>query len=134
MALNRSKVHRRTIKEQAREIANVLKFMRQEADGKNFVIPVNKVNERTGISLSTVKRIKKEMTDVQSSSVPSFSTPKQNKNRPKPFTDLDDFDMCVVRRTINEFYIHEKRVPTVKAVLYKLRQTIGYKGKELRFI
>jgi hypothetical protein len=35
----------------------------------------------------------------------------------------------VVRRTIHEFYIHEKRVPTVKAVLMKLRETIGYEGQ-----
>jgi hypothetical protein len=35
--------------------------------------------------------------------------------------NLDDFDMCVVHRKIHELYIHEKMVPTVKAVLMKLQ-------------
>jgi hypothetical protein len=70
------------------------------------------------------------MLNLQAGAITSYSTPKRNENRPRPYTNLDDFDICVVHRTIYEFYIHEKMVPTVKAVLMKLQETIGYKGQQ----
>jgi hypothetical protein len=54
------------------------------------------------------------------------STPKGYKTGPD-FTDLDDFDISVVSRTIHEFYVHEKRIPAIKAILTKKRETTGYK-------
>ena len=35
----------------------------------------------------------------------------------------------MIRRTINEFYINKKRIPTVKAVLKVLQEIINYKGQ-----
>jgi hypothetical protein len=107
--------------------------MQQEADRRQFGIPVTKVHERvasaTGISKSARKIIKKEMLNVQAGAATSNSTPKRNRNRPRTVTKIDDVDMCVVRRTIHEFCLREKRLPTVKAVLTKLRECIGYKGQ-----
>jgi hypothetical protein len=114
-------------------VANVLQFMQKEADRRQFVIPVTKVHEcvasATGVSKSALKIIKKEMLNVQAGAATSYSTPKRNRNRPRTVTKIDDFDMRVVRRTIHEFYLHEKRLPTVKAMLTKLRESIGYKGQ-----
>lgn len=48
------------------------------------------------------------MQDVEAGSSESFRTPKKNKNGPRSCTDLDEFDMCAIRKTINDFYITEK--------------------------
>jgi hypothetical protein len=34
-----------------------------------------------------------------------------------------------VRRKIHEFYVHEKKVPTVETVMMKVWETNGYKGQ-----
>jgi len=39
--------------------------------------------------------------------------------------------MFMVQRTIHEFYLHEKKLPTIKAVLTKLQQSIGYKEENI---
>jgi transposase len=88
-----------------------------------------RVTSATGVSKSALKIIKKEMLNMQAGAATSYSTPKRNRNRPHTVTKVDDLDMCVVRRTIHEFYLREKRLPTVKAVLTKLRESIGYQGQ-----
>jgi hypothetical protein len=70
------------------------------------------------------------MLQLQAGATTSYNAPKRNKTRPRPCTNLDDFDICVVLKTAQEFYMHEKRVPTVKVVLTKLRDTIGYKEQQ----
>ena len=114
MAPPQSKLHRKVINGQTREvISNVLTFMKKEAEENGFTIPVKKVYERVstacGVSVPLIKTIKKELDSVEAGTSRIFKTPKKNKNRPRPCTDLDDFDMCVIRRTINEFYIKEKK-------------------------
>jgi hypothetical protein len=126
-----SRLYRKTLKCQSREtVGNVMKFRQKDDDEHKCIIPVSKVHERvasaTGVSKSSIT-IKNEMLNLQAGATTSYSTPKIHKTRLRPCTNLDDFDMCVVRRTIHQFYIHEKRV--VKAVLMKLRETIGYKGQ-----
>ncbi|PSN39188.1 hypothetical protein C0J52_14040 [Blattella germanica] len=71
--------------------------MQEEADNKSFTISVNKVQERVamaiGVSQSAVKEIKKEMQHFQAGAVSSYNSLKPNKNRPRPCTDLEDFDL-----------------------------------------
>jgi hypothetical protein len=126
-------VQSRQYRKSRETVGNVMKFMQKEEDEHKFIIPVSKLHERvasaTGVSKSSITTIKKEMLNLQAGATTSHSTPKIYKTRLRPCTNLDDFDMCVVRRTIHQFYIHEKRVPTVKAVLMKLRETIGHKGQ-----
>ncbi|PSN42670.1 hypothetical protein C0J52_13025 [Blattella germanica] len=86
--------------------------MQEEADNKSFKISVNKVQERvamaTGVSQSAVKEINKEMQHIQAGTVTSNNTPKRSKNKPRPCTDIDDFDLCEIQRTINDFYMNKK--------------------------
>jgi hypothetical protein len=95
--------------------------MQKEADEHKFVIPMSKVHERiastTRVYKSSLKTIRKEMLNLQTGVTSSYSKPKRNKNRLRPCTNRNDFDICVVHRTIHKFYIHEKKVPTAKAVL-----------------
>jgi hypothetical protein len=87
--------------------------MQEEADRRQFVIPVTKVHERvasaTGVSKSALKSIKKEMLNMQAGATTSYSTPRRNSNRHRNVTKIDYFDMCVMRRAIHEFYLREKK-------------------------
>lgn len=55
-------------------------------------------------------------------------TPKKNIKRKNPVTDLDQFDECVVRRLVYDFYITEKRLPTAKLLQIALKEKIDFTG------
>lgn len=110
---------------QSREIvANVVKFMTDEAEKGVFIIDPKKIIERvsaaTGVSKRSITRIKKEAIVVSEGSSSYFSTPKKHPVRPKPVSGIDDFDVCVIRRIVNNFYVQEKCLPTVNKILKKL--------------
>uniref|UniRef100_A0A8D9FCZ7 Uncharacterized protein n=1 Tax=Cacopsylla melanoneura TaxID=428564 RepID=A0A8D9FCZ7_9HEMI len=92
--------------------------MKQEAK-KGSVPNLSRVQERvhqaTGVSIRSIQRILKEPSDNNA----KFRTPNKKRNRIKPKSDIDDFDLCVFRRTINEFHITHKERPTVKSQLQK---------------
>ena len=53
----------------------------------------------------------------------------------KPRSDkivVDDFDRCVIRRTINNMLVSRKTLPTVNAILNEIRSpnSIEFKGKK----
>lgn len=53
------------------------------------------------------------------------------KNRPlseKKITNPDDFDKSIIRRTIYDFHIHKKQLPTTKNLLANLKDSIGFIG------
>jgi hypothetical protein len=116
---------------QSREIvANVYTFMKQEAE-HGGAINLNRVQSRvsqaTGVSVSSIKRIlKEEKTCTQSCS--QFSTPNKKRIRKRPKTDIDDFDICVVRRTVNEFHLTNGERPTITSVLGVLKERINFVG------
>jgi hypothetical protein len=64
-----------------------------------------------GVSVRTLSRIKSERKRTSESGT-SFETPNKKRLRCRPITGLDDFDQCVVRRIINNFYLLEKCLPT----------------------
>jgi hypothetical protein len=43
-------------------------------------------------------------------------------------TDIEVFDKCVIRRTINEFCVQEKMSATISKLLPKLNDRINFKG------
>ena len=114
-----SKLKGKKLHSQSREIIkNVYDFMKKEAQaimktGKcndGFIVPIQKCQERTaaacGVSRTVVQTILQEAKKMCEDGSPtcSFSTPKKYK-RDKPVTGIDDFDKCVVRRTVNEVYV-----------------------------
>ncbi|KDR06849.1 hypothetical protein L798_03504 [Zootermopsis nevadensis] len=98
-------------------VISVYSFMKKEADSGN-VINVNqiqnRVSEATGVSISTLKRILKEY-EHNKRVGKEFSTPHKKRPRRKIKTDVDDFDKCVIRRTINEFHTTQGERPTLKS-------------------
>jgi hypothetical protein len=41
---------------------------------------------------------------------------------------MDDFDKCVIRRTINEFHTTERKRPTLQSLLPALKKKINFSG------
>jgi hypothetical protein len=58
----------------------------------------------------------------------SFLTPNKKRNRKRNITGLDEFDLCVLRRTVCDFYKTEKQAPTTAALKKKLHELIGFNG------
>lgn len=132
MEPTQSKFTNKVLSAQSREIvANVVKFMKREAEINNVVVPFQQVQlrtaEATGVSKSTVKRIEKQMRAIQGGESSSFET-KHNKSKVKSKSEIDDFDTCVLRRLIHNFYITEKIVPTLKTIHSKFQNDVGYSG------
>lgn len=124
---------RKVIHSQSREIvANVVKFMTEEAKKGEFIISPKRIIERvsaaTGLSQKSITRIKKEATAVQDGSLSSFSTPNKQSNRPKPVTGLDNFNLTVIRNTVNNFYMSDKSLPSVYKLLIKLKDGDVFHG------
>lgn len=133
MPPKKSTLGSRTLHSQAREIvANVNEFMKSEAEVGKFLIDVKKIHERvskaTGVSKRSVIRIMKEYKRICDNVNDSFSTPGKKHRLPKRITDIDDFDKCVIRRTVHNFYVQQKTVPTVKKLLTVLKESINFKG------
>ncbi|XP_050299213.1 uncharacterized protein LOC126738106 [Anthonomus grandis grandis] len=118
---------------QSREIiSNLLNFMQAEAVAGEVSIPLEKVQERvaaaTGVSIRSIRRIKKEATLVTSGQSTSFSTPKRTNKNTKIKIRLDDADLGILRRTIINHHFTEKTVPRLKTVHAKYIADTGYQG------
>ena len=124
---------RKVIRSQSREIiANVYDYMNQEAkDGKimNLTQVQARVCKATGISRSTIQRILKERENNLAENK-CFNTPHKKRPRRKSKTELDDFDKCVIRRTINKFHLTEGERPTLRSLLRTLKTKIDFKGSK----
>ena len=111
---------RKAIRSQAREIAaNVLKACEGEAKNGVLSIPLSQYRERasmlTGVSTRTLSRIKAEAEkEILTSRKPRSDT-----------IELDNFDKCVVRRTVNEMYGLKKITPTLDRILIELRERLS---------
>lgn len=115
------------IHRQAREMAkNVLDMCVEEKQNKNLTFNLNNVFDRasryTGLSKRTLAAIQNE-----SKKGPLCSPSK--KKRPcfkKKNLNVDDFDRSVIHRTIEEFYITKKIVPTCIKLLAAIREKIEF--------
>lgn len=127
-----SKLKGKVLHSQTREVvSNVLRFMEEEAKQGSCIIPISKAQQRTsaavGIGERTVRKIRSEEKRLEGQNS-SFSTPNKKRHRKCAITGLDDFDLCVVRRTVYDFYKVENQLPTVVNLLQTLRHKIDFKG------
>lgn len=89
-------------------------------------------SDACGVSRSTVQKICAEadrtlVVDLEGQSIPSFESPKKSSPHTKPITDLDDFDMNIVRRTVQDFY-DRGEYPTLQKLKPLLDESIGFSG------
>ncbi|KAG8236393.1 hypothetical protein J437_LFUL014914 [Ladona fulva] len=125
--------NKKVLHSQVREIINrVLAFMKKEAV-EGISIPLRSVHERvvaaTGVSKRTLKRISKEGKDICDELSQSFTSPRKIKPQRCSKSTVDDFDVQVIRRTINQFHLEEKKHPTLRKIssLWILLGKIGFR-------
>jgi hypothetical protein len=111
--------------------ANVIKACDTEANQKELLSPLARATERafkyTGLSTSTIKRIRQESKNrSESGSSSTLSTP--GKHRPRPnerSINVDDFDLAVIRRTVHDFYV-TNGTPSCPKLLPIIREKINF--------
>ncbi|CAH1996386.1 unnamed protein product [Acanthoscelides obtectus] len=85
-----------------------------------------RVSAATGLSLSSIRRVKKEAQNIKEHVTVSFPKPKRTNIKTK--VALDGFDQGLLRRTIINYLITEKRIPTLHCIYRKMRDVVNYKG------
>ncbi|CAH1982865.1 unnamed protein product [Acanthoscelides obtectus] len=82
-----------------------------------------RVSAATGVSLSSIRRVKKEARNIKEHVAISFPKPKRTNIKTK--VALDGFDQGLLRRTIINYHITEKRI---RCIHRKMRDVANYKG------
>lgn len=122
------------LKSQARKIVyNVAEFCSSEASSKSVLIPLPQALKRasraSGVSEASIKKIRNEVSALGSSTV--LKSPGKHRKRPSERNcEIDDFDKCVIRQTIQDFYIRERKVPSLRKLLPVLKEKIGFSWKK----
>ncbi|KAF8771586.1 hypothetical protein HNY73_018986 [Argiope bruennichi] len=120
----------RTIHSKERNIINnVTKFCEDEARAGTLLFPLSHAQKRaasaTGVSLRTIKQIKNE--DISTNG--QLSTPGKHLKRPETRNAiLDNFDLCVLRNIVNEFYANNK-IPSLSRLLPVVKGRINFPWK-----
>jgi hypothetical protein len=96
-------------------VSSIIENCDEESRNNCLKYPLNHATHRaahyTNVSETTIKQIRKEHKQRQESDPnKKLSTPgKKHRTRPQHTTvSVEHFDRCVIRRTIHDFYLHEK--------------------------
>ncbi|CAH2064477.1 unnamed protein product, partial [Iphiclides podalirius] len=123
---------------QAREIIfKVIKFFESEKQNRGYAFPVDNVVKRacaaTGLSESTIKRIKRDGLRAEATHT-KMTGPKKKRVR-KTKVQLDYFQLCALRGIVNS-YGNRKEVPTLGKILAAAKHELNYRGgkESLRLI
>ena len=99
-------------------IYNVNRYFLEEKANGAPMLPPSQALTRTAMATKTSERTVRRICSAYNQSLdteaapetPTFYSPKRRK-RAAPVTDFDDFDKCVLRRTVLAFY-ERKEIPT----------------------
>ncbi|GBN44927.1 hypothetical protein AVEN_155621-1 [Araneus ventricosus] len=123
-----------TLKSQARKIVhNVAEFCIEEAAAKSLKVPLpqamKRVSQATGVLEFTIRKIRNEVSVLDETEV--LSTPgKHRKSSSHQKFEFDDFDKCVIRQTIQDFYIQQKKVPSLRKIFPVLTKKLNFQWKK----
>jgi hypothetical protein len=84
-----------------------------------------RVAEATGVFERTIRRILKQPEHEKQGT--SLGMPCKKRNVPDQITEIDNFDKCVLRCTIHNFYAQEEIVPIIAKLLVKLKESTHFK-------
>ena len=103
-------------------VANVAKYFLHES--KKETTPASYIRrtvEATGVSRTTVFKIRKEQKDTG-----VLRSPKRSGRG--PYKPVDDFDQTVIRNKIQEFYTVRQQLPTLKSLHEVLKTDADFPG------
>ena len=87
---------------------------------------INRAADAMKISRTTLYQICREAKETEEETgFPVFRVKK--RKRSKTVTNIDEFDQCVIRRTVLNFYLR-KEIPTVEKMLHEVKENIGFNG------
>lgn len=123
----------KVIHREGREIiSHVIEKCDEEAENNSFSHLAKQATRRaafyTGVSETTIKLIRKEnKRRNESDQNASLSTPGKKRAKKRQNTvSVDDFDQCVIRNVIHDFYVREKKVPTIANLLPVIKNKIDF--------
>lgn len=107
---------------------NVYEFCKAEAAAGEPLVPLQyplkRASEMTKLSKSTLCRAS------TAHAAPSAEQTKPPRKTHKNKIIIDDFDKCVIRRTINEMYTQKKVFPTMSLIHEELVEKINFPGSK----
>ncbi|KAJ4436099.1 hypothetical protein ANN_18726 [Periplaneta americana] len=113
-------------------IANIIEKCDEEKTRKHLLLSLPKSIERAtmyaGVSYSTIKNIRKENKERKETNEDNRLKSPGKKRRviSRNTVSVDDFDKCVIRNVIQDFYVTEKRVPTIPKLLPIVKSKINF--------
>lgn len=116
---------------QARNIIrNVVKFFDEQKSNGVLCYPLQQATNlaaaATGMSMSFIKKIRKEM-EVNSNA--PLSSPKKKRTTPaQRKVIMDEMNFSILRNTVRDTYTIEHKVPTLQSLLIKMQEKINYNG------
>lgn len=132
------KKKKEAIEGQAKEVIfRVIKFFESEKQNRGYTFPVENVVKRacaaTGLSESTIKRIKRDGIKAEATQT-KMTGPKKKRIR-KTKVQLDYYQLCALRGIVNSYSVR-KEVPTLGKILTAARNELNYTGgkESLRLI
>lgn len=138
ISIKLEKKKKEAIDGQAKEVIyRVIKFFESEKQNRGYAFPVENVVKRacaaTGLSESTIKRIKRDGIRAETTQTKMMG-PKKKRIR-KTKIQLDYFQLCALRGIVNGYSIR-KEVPTLGKILAAARNELNYTGgkESLRLI
>jgi hypothetical protein len=132
--MSSTKKKRKVIHSEGREIVgSVIEKCDEESRNNCLKYRLNQATRRAAhyanVSETTIKQIRKEHKQRQESDRnKKLSTPgKKRRTRPQHTTVfLDEFDRCVIRRTIHDFYLRERKVSTLLKLLPVIKNNTSF--------
>jgi hypothetical protein len=113
-------------------IANVIDKCDEESRQKRLLLPINKATERaakyTGKYRSSILRIRRKHRERNVTNLTQLlkSPGKKRGKHSCNVVFMDDFDKCIIKNTIQDFYIQEKSANNTKAAThYKKENTFS---------
>ena len=114
-------------------ISKVIEGCDAEARENAYKLNVKQATKRaafyTGVGITTIKTIRKDNHERNINRPDELlSTPgKKRKTRPEhTVMNVDDFDRCVIKNIIHDFYVRERKVPSVPKLLPVIRSKIHF--------
>jgi hypothetical protein len=91
--------------------------------------PIKRASFYTGVPRRTIQRIKREWENNAECVLESLLKRRRSLKKKAKF---DSFDRNVIRMTMEDFYIRQKIVPSVRKLLIAIKQEIGFPWQKRR--
>ncbi|GBL84727.1 hypothetical protein AVEN_191168-1 [Araneus ventricosus] len=107
---------------------NFVKFCDQEPENEKLIAPIphptKRASQIAGVSVSTVKKIRRESGGQL---ITNFTFPRKKvKKDIFEKISIDEFDCSIIRRTVHDFYVKLKKVPSLNKLLPVLKETMNF--------